>query len=191
MTPLPGLHLYSQNQGSYGRRMTSPTQQKRKANAQTPAGGIPSCVESVVPGLTHLGPDDPHNFSKLGKEYLEAAKTLDVRHPNEPDWPTFFVVCQALELYLKAFLRAHGVSVEDLINRRMFGHDLQLGFDKAMKLGLDKTLDFTRELGERVEVINRPYKERDFQYKHSGSWELTHITPLILLVERVGHKLDY
>jgi len=166
--------------------MSSPTQQKSKATAQTP-----SYVGPVVPGATLLGPDHEHNFSKLGKEYLEAAKILDSRHPNEPDWPTFFVACQALELYLKAFLRAHGVSVEDLINRKVFGHDLQLGFDKAMKLGLDKTLDFTDALRYYVGVINQPYKERDFQYKGSGSWELIFISPLISLVEAAGHKLNY
>jgi hypothetical protein len=145
----------------------------------------------VVPGATQLGPDHPHNFSKLGKNYLEAAKILDSHHQNQPDWPTFFVVCQALELYLKAFLRAHGVSVEDLIKRRIFGHDLQLGFDKAMKLGLDKTLDFTYDLRYYVGVINQPYKERDFQYKGSGSWELIFISPLISLVEAAGRKLNY
>lgn len=142
-------------------------------------------------GLTQLRPDHPHNFSKLGKKYLEAAKALDTRHPNEPDWPTFFLVCQSLELYLKAFLRAREVPVEDLLKRRIFGHDLGLGLDKAMELGLDKTLDFTDDLRSCVAVINQPYKDRDFQYKHSGSWELIHISPLILLVQAVGRKLDY
>jgi hypothetical protein len=145
----------------------------------------------VVPGATQLRPDHPYNFSKLGKKYLEAAKILDSHHQNQPDWPTFFVACQALELYLKAFLRAHAVSVEDLISRKVFGHDLQLGFEKAMKLGLDKRLDFTDDLRFCVGVINQPYKERDFQYKGSGSWELIHISPLISLVEAAGRKLDY
>ena len=84
-------------------------------------------VGLVVPGATQLGPDHPHNFSALGKEFLEAAKTLNLSHPNQPDWPTFFLACQALELYLKAFLRCKGVSVEDLKKSKIFGHDLQLG----------------------------------------------------------------
>ena len=144
-----------------------------------------------MPGATQLGPDHPHNFSKLGKNYLEAAKILDSHHQNQPDWPTFFVVCQALELYLKAFLVAHRVSVEDLINRKVFGHNLQLGFEKAIKLGLGERLDFTDELRRCVAVINQPYKERDFQYKGSGSWELIFISPLISLVEAAGRKLNY
>jgi hypothetical protein len=91
------------------------------------------------------------------------------------------------------YLAAHEVSVEDLISRKVFGHDLQLGFDKAMKLGLGKTLSFTDDLRYYVGVINQPYRERDFQYKGSGSWELVFISPLILLVDSLvkAARLDY
>src|SRR5260221_14153528 len=126
----------------------------------------------VVPGATLLSPDPPHNFSALGKEFLESAKTLNLSHPNQPDWPTFFLVCQALGLYLKAFLRCKGVSVEDLKKPKIFGHDLQLGFNKAMQLELHKMLDLAAELGGYIAVISQPYKDRDFQYMHSGTWEL-------------------
>jgi len=101
------------------------------------------------------------------------------------------MICQALELYLKAFLRSKKVSVEDLKKPKIFGHDLQIGFNKAMELELDKILDFTGELGNYVAVISQPYKERDFQYKHSGSWELIPIAGLISLVEKARYKLSW
>ena len=81
--------------------------------------------------------------------------------------------------------------MEDLKKPKIFGHDLQLGFNKAMELDLHKILDFAGELGGFVAVISQPYKERDFQYMHSGTWELVFITPLISLVERAGRKLSW
>ena len=59
------------------------------------------------------------HFAKLGKEFADAAKVLNQHHQNQkshPSWPTYFVACQALELYLKAFLRANGMSSDDLKN---------------------------------------------------------------------------
>ena len=153
--------------------------------------GTPANVGTVVPWLTRLGSDSPHNFSALGEEFLEAAKILNSHHPNKPDWPTFLMICQALELYLKAFLRSKKVSVGDLKKPKIFGHDLKIGFNKAMELELDKILDFTGELGNYIAVISQPYKERYFQYKHSGSWELIPIACLISLVEKARHKLSW
>ena len=49
-----------------------------------------------------------------------------------------------------------------------------------MELKLEKTLDFTHELGNSITLINQPYKERDFQYLRSGSWELPPMGSLYL-----------
>ena len=171
--------------------MNPSSHQKSTGGAQRGTAPTPLTVGTTTPGLTQLPPDSPHNFSTLGRDFLAAATLLNSHHPNSPDWPTFFLVCQALELYLKAFLRYRGLSTEDLKKPKIFGHDLQLGLNKAMELKLEKTLDFTHELGNSITLINQPYKERDFQYLRSGSWELPPMGSLISLVEKAARKLNY
>lgn len=41
---------------------------------------------------------------------------------SHPDSPVLFLYCHAVELYLKAYLRAHGVSAAQL--RKSYGHNL-------------------------------------------------------------------
>jgi hypothetical protein len=170
--------------------MNSSSHQKKRGS-HAPAASTPLNVGTSVRGLIQLGPDSQHNFSVLGREYLEAAITLSINRPQDLHWPTFFLVCQALELYLKAFLRSRDVPVGDLRNPRVFGHDLQLGFNKAMQLGLHKALPIAGELGKCIAIISTPYKKRDFQYMHSWSGELIFLPALILLVKQTGQRLEW
>jgi len=139
--------------------------------------------------MTRLDKDSAHNFSKLGEEYLEAAKVLNRHYENSPEWPTFFLACTALELYLKAFLRIKGVSIGDLKSRTKFGHDLMRCFIRSKELGL--VLPFEGNLESAIEVLNEYYRDREFQYAGSGSWELVAPSDLITLLEKLGCKLRY
>ena len=138
-------------------------------------------------GLTRLGPDSPHNFWALGEEFLKAAKIITDKHPNEWNFPTYFLLCHALELYLKSFLRSKEVSVEDLKNPTKFGHDLQCGFNLARSKG--SALIFTDELEQCVKDVSPTYKNRDFQYMHTGQWTLPVLPHLLSLVEILSGKL--
>jgi hypothetical protein len=144
-------------------------------------------------GLTLVGPESPRNFSAQGEKYLKAAKIIIAQNQRELEWPIFFLLCQALELYLKAFLRFKGVSVEDLRNPRKFCHDLQRGFKMArgMAQGLETASSFTDELEKCIEVVGPIYKERDFQYTNTGIWTLVDIRVFLPLVENVSRKFNW
>jgi hypothetical protein len=59
-------------------------------------------------------------ISNDAREFLDAAHLV---RRDKPVWfgPTYFLVCQSIELSLKAFLRASGYSAKQL---RRIGHDL-------------------------------------------------------------------
>jgi hypothetical protein len=86
-------------------------------------------------GLAPLGPVSPRSFWALSEKFLKAAKIVGEQPQHELEWLMYFLICQALELYLKCLLRSKGVSVKDLKNPTKFGHDRQLGFKMAEVIG--------------------------------------------------------
>lgn len=70
-----------------------------------------------------------HSYWRAGA----ALEKADVKasHPDDPCW---FLYCHAVELFLKAFLRAHGVSARDL--RQRYGHTIGRLAKEAEKKGL-------------------------------------------------------
>jgi hypothetical protein len=129
--------------------------------------------------MRQLGNDSAYNFLKLGEKFRDAAEILNQHYRNAPDWPTFVVACQGLELYLKAFLRAKGMTLDDLKNK--IGHDLQRAYNKSKDLGLWKVPQGDEEM---ITLLNQAYKERDFQYRASGERELPLVGDLISFLYR-------
>lgn len=80
----------------------------------------------------------PIGYFNFAETYLESARALSAikltksTHPGEP---VNLLYCQSIELYLKAFLRAHGHTPAQLASRQ-FGHDYRKLADRAEELGL-------------------------------------------------------
>ena len=75
-------------------------------------------------------------FFNQAASYWQAARALDEAKLNAThgDDPIFFLYFHAVELYLKAFLRAHDITPYEL--RRKYGHDTKKLSKKATKFGL-------------------------------------------------------
>ena len=101
------------------------------------------------------------DFLYLARNFLSAAKTLSEH--DDHGLPALIMMCQAAELYLKAFLRAKNFSVEEL--RGNFGHDLEALFNRAREL--DENL-FTPELGKCLGIVSETYRTRDYLYRATG-----------------------
>ena len=72
-----------------------------------------------------------------GHSYHEAARALSQAkfRATHPDAPLTYLYFHAIELFLKAYLRANGHTVADL--ERRFGHNIERMRKRACELGFD------------------------------------------------------
>lgn len=87
--------------------------------------------------------------------------------------PVNFLIGQAVELALKAYLREAGATLKDM---RSLGHDLELSFREAISKGLVISWDATDQT--MVSLLNQQYRPREFQYIKTGSKVFPQIEPL-------------
>lgn len=99
--------------------------------------------------------------------------------------PVMFLVGQAIELALKAFLLHQGVELRKL--RYDYGHELHRALKKAKELGLYKFVPLTTEEESMVELLNTLYASKQLQYIVSGPKTYPVFGPL----EAVGRKLVF
>jgi len=141
----------------------------------------------IVPMGQFLDNDSPHNFSKLAREFLDAAKYTQAGFKGVPMWPTYFLLFQSLENFLKAYLLARGATMHDI--QFKIGHKLCVALAEAKAKGL--AVDAPKDVEDAVMAMSRDYTARDFQYRSIGQW--THVFPnyLIAYVEAVGKVVNY
>ncbi len=97
-------------------------------------------------GLFHYA----HTYASSAREL--AKLDLEVSHP---DSPVRFLYSHAIELYLKAYLRAHGVTVKEL-RYKPYGHDTKALLKKAEEFGLSMNV----VQGELIEHITNDTGDR-------------------------------
>ncbi len=77
-----------------------------------------------------------NEFLELAEVFLQAYG--QIREPWFPipprDWPRYFLLCQSMELALKAFLHVNGVDERKMLSQ--YGHSLAKLFDAASDYGL-------------------------------------------------------
>jgi hypothetical protein len=79
----------------------------------------------------------PIAFFNLAESYWRAARTLQRAkiESTHPELPVYFLYYQAIELYLKSFLRMHGHTAKELAGRN-FGHRTDSLKERSERLGL-------------------------------------------------------
>jgi HEPN domain-containing protein len=120
----------------------------------------------------------------FGDAYLLCAKRLMESPPAHLrfDAPIYFLLLQALELYLKSYLRQKGEDVEAL---KDLGHDLQRICDKAVALGMHlspKICDIFAFLDETDALIESRYLRTGFKRRIP-------IETLLPVVEEIRDKV--
>ena len=143
--------------------------------------------DGIVPFGHFLGNDSPHNFSKLGREFLDAAKFAHAGFKGVPMWPTYFLVFQSLENFLKAYLLAHGATLDHVKNS--VGHRICDALAEAKAKGL--AVQAPKDVEDAVVVMSRDYTARDFQYRSIGEWTLVFPHVAIDYVEAISKVANY
>lgn len=76
--------------------------------------------------------------------------------------PIFFLLMQCLEVSLKSYLNARGMSDEKL--KRRYGHRLTKLLDKAIELEIEAYHAISPEMRARIELLDPLYAGKDLQY---------------------------
>lgn len=114
-------------------------------------------------GNLHLESEDALTAGTLidgARMYAASADAVNARLPLNL-FPLSHLLCTSIELALKALLRHHGSSEDDL---RKLGHNLPKLFERAVVQGL-------RHTGGRAQVMalaGKPHEERLFIYPEAG-----------------------
>lgn len=143
--------------------------------------------DDTVPCGHFLDNNDPHNFSSLAREYLEAAKFTHAGFMGTPTWPTYFLVFQSLENFLKAYLLAHGATLYHVKNS--VGHRICLALAEAKAKGL--VVQAPKDVEDAVMAMSSDYTDKDFQYRSVGRWTLVLPNVAIHYVEAVSKLVNY
>ena len=124
-------------------------------------------------------------ISNDAREFLDAAHLV---RRKKPVWfaPTYFLVCQSIELSLKAFLRCSGYSNKQL---RQLGHDLDACIAAARAAGVESHASLSEADVAAVGVINAYYHSKDLQYSMSGYKSYPPPESLLALAERLWESL--
>ncbi len=102
-------------------------------------------------------------FHRYASEFATwARKAHDGMGDNFSPVP-YYLCCRSLELVLKAFLLAKGVSQRELMKRDL-GHDLCKILLKAKNLDLEKEVPLTSHWEAEVEKANDYYADKGFEY---------------------------
>lgn len=96
----------------------------------------------------------------FARSYHDSARALLAAKvkTTHPDAPISYLYFHAIELFLKAFLRAHGHTVEEL--EKKFRHDIGRMRDRATELGFDLFMDEDRVVLAYMEETNVVLKSR-------------------------------
>ncbi len=104
-------------------------------------------------------------ISSVAGEYLEAAQMLHPVNKTPCSTPLYFLLCQSIELSLKAYLRGCGTTKGQLIK---IGHDLVKALDYAQAKKLSDFFSLSPLQTKALRLINLYYKAKDLQYTEMG-----------------------
>jgi len=124
-------------------------------------------------------------ISNHAREFVDAAE-LDRRQKPVTFTPTYFLVCQSLELSFKAYLRGSGYSDKKL---RHIGHNLNSCVAAAKAAGLDDYISLSESDVAIIAAINPYYHFKDFQYSVAGYKSFPHPDALIALADHLWKSL--
>lgn len=140
--------------------------------------------------------EDPKRTTSIGMaryatEFFEAALAADDKLGKKEGYddiapiPVMFLVGQAVELALKAYLLKKGVTLRKL--RRRYGHELHRSLRKAKELGLADVVHLSSEEEGILGLLDALYSTKELQYIVTGAEQFPIFGPL----ESVARKIVY
>jgi HEPN domain-containing protein len=128
-------------------------------------------------------------FHKHAEVFSDAAEVVDRSEIDDP-LPIYFLWGRAIELVLKSYLMAEGVSVIDL--KKNFGHNLESLFCEAQKRGISDLIGRDQKYVAIVRLLNHDYNSKRFEYRETGgTYYLTDKNLTRQLIKRLLKGVEY
>ena len=120
---------------------------------------------------------------RYANEFHEAGIAV-VTVKGRASTPAYYLVCHALELALKAFLRGKGLSIAELSNKKL-GHNLSAILKRAELQGLSQYFSVSAGLRECIDLMNPYYSTKGLEYMTTGCKEYPEFNQLSSEVEKI------
>lgn len=130
----------------------------------------------------------PYGLWRYGNDFRKAAIAVEERYKKVGFMPLYFLLGQAIELFLKAFLFANGYEPESL--RRKYGHNLSALIEEALHQGLADHVSLKPKYVAVIRVLNEQYQPRKLQYIETGLKSLPEIHILQLAAQALSKDLE-
>lgn len=115
--------------------------------------------QSVKKGVT------ARSLHTHAKAFFDASELVHQSAIADP-LPKCFLWGRTVELFLKSFLLAQGLTVPEL--KRRFGHDLDGLFQEAQRRGLSKLIGADVKHSGIVRILNFDYQNKRLEYREAG-----------------------
>jgi len=125
----------------------------------------------------------------LANNYIVAADLLLKRPTPQTSVPALFLLAHALELHLKAFLMAKGIS-ESRLRSRDIGHNLVACFRESREQGLLRILSLTKKEVCQIIRINRYYRGKQLEYFAPTAKRFGSIDEFQATVEKISRAVS-
>lgn len=118
--------------------------------------------------INHPGITSPFGLLRFAYEYQTAARLVENGRERDMDLvpPRYMLIGQSIELSLKAYLLARGVSLRDL--KFKYGHDLRALLDTSMLKRIDRLVKFQEFDLQTIRVLADGYGTHEFRYIVTG-----------------------
>jgi hypothetical protein len=121
-------------------------------------------------------------ISNGASAYLDAAAKLLENDPLTGSHPYWFTVFQSIELSLKSFLRAKGLSQKEI---KVLNHSIAMILDKANGNGFANLIELTPDEDLVLRETGELYYAKVFQYSEYGMKSVPYAEFGILLAKKI------
>jgi len=104
----------------------------------------------------------PRGFLAYATDFSNAYESYKSDNSFSP--ASYYLVCRSLELSMKSFLLAKGMTRQEIKDRRKYGHDLKKLLRKAEELGINKVSPISDAQEEQIVKANNWYARKGFEY---------------------------
>jgi len=109
----------------------------------------------------------PLGLWRRAKQFADAARPVrsSAQSIGNVDIVEYYLLGHAIELALKAFIASTGANEAQLM---ALGHDLEEALASAEEKALGQHITLTQEDRAAVAIVNRYYRQKDFEYYEPG-----------------------